>query len=464
MTNPKIPDVETINDLIKRAEQRKKLLNTLKLENQQFDNKAASLRKSLFSKAGDYVKSVTFRAPKLPIPVKPPVPKMTGFPRLPSLPMGFKIPSIPAPQLTSDGGKYMSDMAETTARAAATAIKQKANAIATKIAAAATFPPTGIPVAAVLTVAENLADQIIQKIISSIQLPQVDIDSALQNHMDLMSQLSSDIDNAVLAVDAAATAADAEVAIAAAAYTAQKTAMDSAIQTAQNTADAAQVTANQADATANSALSTAQSAMATAQAAAASAAQAAADAAAAAAAAANQPPPAPPTTVYITPTPGITNPIVTPTPTLVPVTSGPIIILPPVETPIMVTYPLTISVNPPIVIQTLQPTATVSGEGYYPADTAVTISISNILNGYQLEGWYVNGNLIGTSTSVAVVVPAGGLAVQARLIFVYTDTGGATPIPITGPVITPTPTPAGGGTGGGTGGDGTGRDDGTLLT
>ena len=233
--------ISTVEDKLNEFNTRKKTLKAIADENQSFDKKAIALKRSLYNKAIEYIKSVSINAPQLRVPAPPPIPQVIAFPKLPPLPFGFIIPELPTPPLTNDGGKYMMGVTEATARSAATAIKQKATSIATKIAAAATFPPTGIPVAAVLTVAETLADQIIQKIISSINLPSVDIIASMTDPNGFFSELSGDVAIAMAQVEAAGAAAEEAVIAATAAYVAQKLAMDTATATAQTTGEVAQI-------------------------------------------------------------------------------------------------------------------------------------------------------------------------------------------------------------------------------
>ena len=472
MTLPNIPDVVSIDELIKRFENRKKLLESIKTDNLQFDQKASSLRTSLLGKAKEYVKSVSYTAPQLPAAIKQIAAKVVAFPTIPTLPMGFKIPKLPNPPLTNDGGAYMMDVAESTARSAATAIKQKANAIATKIAAAATFPPTGIPVAAVLTVAENLADKLIQDIISSISLPTVDVDAALANPGQFIGVLNGAVAQATVALAAAESAAMQEVAVANAAYTLQKNTMDAATAAAQATATQADATAVSAQGTAVSAQTTAASASAIASQALAAAqqAQATADAALAAASEAlnrpipTLPPPLPPVTitvtqqpivtptpagitptpVFITPTPaGVTPTLVEITPTPVEITPTPVSITPTpprMELVQLVTNPLVPFDN--ATAQFPLPIAVLSGDGLYAIGSSITISASQVRPEYRFMGWYAGGNLIGNNLSVAVVVPDTGLYIVAQ--FVYIE---VTLQPEPGPTVTPTPTPPSGGSG-----------------
>jgi hypothetical protein len=492
MKTPNIPDVVTIDELIKRADNRKNRIKKIATDNQSFDKKATSHRQQLFSKAKEYIKSLKYKVPGIRIPVRVPALPVTAFPRLPSLPLGFKIPQLPNPPITNDGGKYMKDMAESIAAAAATAIKQKANAIATKIAAAATFPPTGAPVAIVLTAAEKAADKLLKGIISSIKLPTTDIDAAMANPLGFLSDLSADIDAAVQEVETAGQAAEAEIAVANAAYTAQKKAMDDATAKAQSTADTAQVTATQANATAQQANATAQQANATAQ----SALSVAQQAVALANQALNQPVPTapPPVTVIITPPPTVT-PTVTPLPpglTICPATqigvetsrtpfdtefnevcrwqqnmtgTGGCIEICTLERIVM--PPVSPTPPPPTGMAQLivygEPSlphdfaaggmriADVTGTGLYPIDSVVTVSYSNLRSDYRFLGWFAADPNIPfyTGNPVPISVPAGGLTITGKFELITSS------VP---PTSTPTPTPPSGGGGGGSGGGGGGGD------
>jgi len=475
MTSPNLPNIPSIDELIKRFNERKKEIQALADENQSFDQKAVAHKKNLYAKAKDYIKSVAAAAPAIRIPTKEEVKKVIAFPQLPVLPFGFRVPDLPTPALTNDSGSYMIQLAESTARAAATAIKLQATSVAVKIAAAATFPPTGPAVAAILTIAEQVSEKIITSLISSIaaQLPLVDIESMMQNQTALISQISGDLQQASAAVSAASASAGVAIAAAGAAYTAQKKAMDDATAAAQSTADTAQTTAiaanttaQQANTTAQSALTTAQSALTTAQAAAAAAAQAAADAAAAM----NRPIPTapPPVTVVITPPPAVTPtptilpPDILPCPatqlgtetsrtpfdtefvevcrwqqntiapggcievcsleaigTLISITPTPILTFPTATPPpSMANFAVWVDpLLPPDWMTGGTAVADVFGSGTYAIGTEVSPSYTLLRNGWEFAGWYdVNGILLTASPLLTVTIPADGLNVTARFI------------------------------------------------